>query len=293
MNRSTEILACLSADNVPRTLILAPNAPPVSRTAEGARAALNIILSPEDVNDTLIGMRTHAGSMGGLPPEPVGAFSFGLRGVGRFKVGYLTQRGSKVVSITRISLKIPDLYEVSSDLTVANQLLSRLCTRGAMIAMSGPDAANNGMIVYAFLQKVNEQSARVICSIEPTLSYLMHHDNSIVIQCEVDSDVMSLEEGVRGALLLQADLVYVGDVRAEDRIPSASSVVEAGGTIILSSSSLSAQELAQRFRPQEGLIEVVGVDILPLLEGKSSIQLLDLDIPPTPPRPMVAGGEDQ
>ena len=82
-------------------------APPVDRTADGLRIALTRVLDPSDVADTLSTLLAKASVPGGL--AAAGNFSFGIKGVGRFRVTYITQRGSKVVSIARVRIGVPDI----------------------------------------------------------------------------------------------------------------------------------------------------------------------------------------
>ncbi|MDQ7082017.1 MAG: hypothetical protein Q9N34_02775 [Aquificota bacterium] len=106
MNLAPEILNYLGVRKEFTEVILAPKASPVERNDRIINRIMDVILSPEDIRDTLVSLRSHTTtSLGPLGRE--GFFSFGLPEVGRIRVSYLTQRGSYVVSIVKVPYEIP------------------------------------------------------------------------------------------------------------------------------------------------------------------------------------------
>ncbi|NQT91771.1 MAG: hypothetical protein HQ559_03345, partial [Lentisphaerae bacterium] len=130
MDTIKRIFQYLVSDDYKGPLIIAPGAPPVCSTREGMQVAGEFVLTAEDVLDTLVYLKTlvpitSLNAVEGLASQRLGSspdwaakagtmpesdtFSFGILDVGRFRVSFLTQRGTKIVSIARIPRDIPDL----------------------------------------------------------------------------------------------------------------------------------------------------------------------------------------
>ena len=252
MNRSTNILDALAATEGPNTIMMAPNAPPVTRTGEGVvELAMNIILDATDVMDTLIDLRSRAPKTEVHALSECGQFSFGLREVGRIRVNYTTQRGSKVILVSRIPYDIPNCETLCKDGDVIRRLVQTVISReSGILTVSGPSARANSMLVYSLLKEANMSSRRIIFILERSLTYLMAHGDSIIIQSELGGDVSSMDEGLQTAFPFEPDIIYVGDVRPNDDIPSAG---HAGGPHVLavfSSVSMDGSTLLSKITPQ-------------------------------------------
>lgn len=220
MNRANEIIAYLSRSQDSQLIVIAPNAPPIDRTPAGIKIALNQVLDASDVNDTLIALTSRAPSGGAATLGNNGTFCFGIRGVGRFRVTYFSQRGSKIVIIYRLAVTIPSLETVVQDPQLVQMLESRLrSTEGGLLIINGPHPISNSTLAYSLLQQVNRTERRLIYCIERALTYILNHDNSVVIQSELGIDVCGFEDAIHTALILAPDVLYVGDLRLSDIEP--------------------------------------------------------------------------
>ena len=251
MNHSSEILGYLASREAPERLVLAANAPPVCRTHDGIEVALNNLLSADDVGETLIALRSLAPTVDGSAIRRSGAFSFGVRDVGRFRVNYATQRSSKVVTIARIPFAIPKPSDLCDDDAVLEKLATIVASRERrMLAVSGPNSLLNTLFVYALLQEANESTRQMIYILERGLTFLMGHANSIVIQSEVDTDVTSMEEGIQNGFLFLPDIMYVGGVRSAQEMDAISRVAEAAMLTIADSAAMSSRSMLSHGAPR-------------------------------------------
>jgi twitching motility protein PilT len=278
LNYSSEILKFLSSKDTGGALLVAPNAPPVTRTCDGIQVAMNAVLDADDVMDTLAAFVAQAqqGSPASIPDS--GSFSYGIKGVGRVRVSYMTQRGTKVLAVIRIPCRIPDLQEVCDNLSFQDSLLSTIGRRG-IIAVSGPSSVSNSLFVYALLNHLNKSVRKLIFILERHLTFLVSHGECIVIQTELTDHARSFEAGLQGGLILEPDIVYVGDIRAGDEIPSLAHAVRAGVCTIVSSVGLGNGTLSEQCActaaspgddpPAPCLL----VKVLPAAGGKISVQV--------------------
>lgn len=253
MNRSQDILDYLTAEESPSTVVLAPNAPPVVHAQGEVRVILPMILTAGDVFDTLLALKAMTSKRELDPASASGIFSISLRKVGRVRVTYLTQRGSKVVTVARIPFDIPDLARVCASDAQAGELLQRAQNRStAIIAISGPDPVLNSTLAYALLDKLNQSGRSIIGIVENPLTYLMAHRNSIVVQCEVGTDSESLKEGVDAVLVLAPRILFVGGIRALEELSVMDCAVQDGRLILMTSSAVDAAALVERLAVQTG-----------------------------------------
>lgn len=284
MNRSKEILDYFASTDNPGDVIIAPNAPPISRDAQGVvQVALSIILAAKDVDDTLSTFRTLAPTTGSATLGNAGTFSFGMNEVGRFRVNYVTQRGSKIANIVRVPFTVPDPESVCDDSATIERLLEIFySSKGGILAVSGPSAVSNSTLIYSLLKKVNRTKRMVLYILERALTFIMAHAESIVIQIELHTDVNSMEEGAQNAFLFEPDIMYVGDIRPSDELPSVTQVMELGVLTIVSSVLLNGKMLMEKFRPkstdsQESFRQMIRgmVKVSPGKGGKLSINFSD------------------
>ena len=162
-------------------------------------------------------------------------FCLSIRGASRFRVSYLTQRGSKAITISRIPFVVPTCDEVGLEAQTVGRLLRVLQdNQGGIVAVFGPSPEANSKVVYSLLREVNSQDRSVILILERELTRLMRHDNSIVIQRELGSDCMSIDDGIREGLDFSPQIIFVGDLLLTDRLPSLVRAVETQSSVIVS-----------------------------------------------------------
>ena len=281
MNYATQILTYLSTASPFSEVILAPSAPPVDRSEKGLHVVLNVMLTPQDIREALTTFRSHAPALGSAPPGRSGTFSFGLQNLGRFKVSYFTQRGTNVVTIRRVPMEVPDLEALLANrdrLAELDALTS--APGGGIVLITGPSSDQNSAFGYALLRRVSRAHDRVIFTLERTMSYLLRHDQSLVLQSEIDTDVASMEEGLQQALSLEPDILYVRDVRQGADLVR---LTDVAGANILTFLNLTAVDEAVVLREVASVMRDLSenfrrllratIQVVPLEDGRLTINL--------------------
>lgn len=247
MGRGLEIQTLLSTKQDFDEIVIAPNAPPINRSSSGCDVAMNVVFTPADVEDVLVQLSRTALGTARNEIGASGTFSFGVRDVGRFRVSYMTQRGSKVVRIVRVPAKITPLAALCDDTSVLEPLSEIVCSlEPGVVLVHGPSLAANSLLVYALLDEVNRTQRGVLYIMERTLSQLMMHHDCVAVQVELSSDVESMDQGVANAFLLDPDIAYIGEVRSTDDMPGLADLLDATILTILSSVSSNGRELRKR-----------------------------------------------
>lgn len=276
MKRAAEILEYLARPDTPHSVLIAPNAPPVTRTPSGLDVALNLVLDAGDIYDTLRSLLAQAG----LREDQIqdsGTFCFAVPSVGRFRVHYATQRGSKVATISHVPFEIPTLDQLCVDPDQARRLAATMSSgAGGIVAITGPRTFSNNALVYALIREINTTRRLVIYILERALTFLVSHGDSIVIQAELNSDVDTFEHGLSNAFMFDPDLLFIGDVRPTDTIPSLAHATGSGILTIISSVSVPGSVLLRQHTaavaggstPSEDLLRLA-VRVLPQPNGRA------------------------
>ncbi len=223
-------------------LIIAPNAPPIEKTLSGLALAIDAIFDNTDISETLIGLQTFGegsasrGDSRQSEADPVSAtFCLSIKDIGRFRVSYLTQRGSKAMSMERIPFIIPSCESLKLEPTAVERLLKVLrYPKGGIVAVFGPSTEANSKFVYSLLNRINNQDRCIMVIQERELTHLMRHDNSIVLQRELGSDFENMDVGIQEGLDMMPHIMFVGDLLLSDKLPSLVRAVETHASVVLS-----------------------------------------------------------
>jgi len=210
MNYAPHIISYLSASEDIRELYLVPKAFITEKRGQKLLKVSDTLLTPEDIRDTLVALRSHTPfALGPLGKE--GMFSFGLQNVGRFRVKYITQRGSYVVYILKTPYHIPPLDRLCPSRKDSDKLeeIIRIHSSGFVI-FQGKDHLLVNTLIYSLLQKVCENYSKIIFILESPLTFLLRHGQSLVVQREVGVDVDTYEEGLRDAFYMNPHIIFMG-----------------------------------------------------------------------------------
>ncbi|MFN2597261.1 MAG: type IV pilus twitching motility protein PilT, partial [Pyrinomonadaceae bacterium] len=151
-------------------------------------------------------------------------FSFGVRGLSRFRANLFNQRGA----VGAVFRAIP--YEIKSFETLGlPPIVSKLCERPrGLILVTGPTGSGKSTTLAAMLDKINRERHEHIVTIEDPIEFLHNHKSCIVNQREVGSDTKGFAEALRTALRQDPDVVLVGEMRDLETIESALRIAETG-----------------------------------------------------------------
>ncbi|MEA2207155.1 MAG: twitching motility protein PilT [Blastocatellia bacterium] len=151
-------------------------------------------------------------------------FSFGVKGLSRFRANIFNQRGA----VGAVFRAIP--YEIKSFETLGlPSVIKTLCEKPrGLILVTGPTGSGKSTTLAAMIDKVNNDRHEHILTIEDPIEFLHNHKNCIVNQREVNADTHGFPEALRTALRQDPDVVLVGEMRDLETIESALRIAETG-----------------------------------------------------------------
>ncbi len=273
MNIAPEILNFLAERREFTEIILAPKASPVERRDRSINRVMDVILSAEDIRETLLSLRSHTpDSLGPLGKE--GFFSFGIPNVGRIRVTYLTQRGSYVVNITKVPYDIPPLEEIVSDRGEVKKLLSTLSKTEGIVVILGKTFVIHNLFAYSLLKELCDNQSGVVYILERPITYLIKHSSSIVIQREVGVDVPSFDQGVEEALLIHPEIIYMSDMLMKGAFGAVRKLFDIPILTILSATASNFETLKRSF---DVFLEDEAKDVMSLISTVIELSLTEKD----------------
>src|SRR6202795_1050332 len=150
--------------------------------------------------------------------------SFGIQGLARFRCNVYRQRGAVAAAIRVIPIKIRSFDELGLP-PIAAPLAAR--PKGLILA-TGPTGSGKSTTLAAMVDKINNERAEHIMTIEDPIEFVHHHKKCLVNQREVFSDTQSFKNALKYILRQDPDVVLVGEMRDLETIAAALTIAETG-----------------------------------------------------------------
>jgi twitching motility protein PilT len=151
-------------------------------------------------------------------------FSFGLKGLARFRCNLFNQRGA-VGAVFRV---IPETIRSFQELGLPPVLATLAERPRGMVLVTGPTGSGKSTSLAAMIDKINRERHEHILTIEDPIEFVHRHQNCLVNQREVHSDTQSFSNALRAALREDPDIVLVGEMRDLETVESALKIAETG-----------------------------------------------------------------
>ncbi|MEB3276887.1 MAG: type IV pilus twitching motility protein PilT [Cyanobacteriota bacterium] len=173
--------------------------------------------------------------------------SYGLRGVGRFRVNVYRQKGSYAACLRALGSRIPSLDSLGLPPIVEE--MSRM-PKG-LVLVTGPTGSGKTTTLAAILDHINQTRAEHILTIEDPIEFIYTSNRSVFHQREVNEDTRSFANALRAALREDPDVILVGEMRDLETIQLAISAAETGhlvfGTLHTSSAAQTVDRMVDVF----------------------------------------------
>jgi twitching motility protein PilT len=199
-------------------------------------------------------------------------FSYGARGVGRFRVNVYRQRSSVGAALRAIPDQIPS-YEQLRLPAILGELAKR---NSGLILVTGPTGSGKSTTIACMIDQINSERELHIMTIEDPIEYLHRHKRAMVNQRELNTDTDSFENALRAVLREDPDVILVGEMRDLETIAAALTLAETGHLVFGSLHTRNAPQTADRvidvFPPHQQ--EQIRVQLSNTIEAIVAQQLL-------------------
>ncbi len=151
-------------------------------------------------------------------------FSYGVKGIGRFRVNVYRQRGSVGAALRSIADTIPTFEQLGLPPVIRD--LSR--KHSGLVLVTGPTGSGKSTTIACMIDSINSERPVHIMTIEDPIEYLHRHKRGMVNQRELGTDTDSFENALRAVLREDPDVILVGEMRDLETISAALTLAETG-----------------------------------------------------------------
>jgi twitching motility protein PilT len=154
--------------------------------------------------------------------------SWGMPGVGRFRVNILRQRSSFMIVMRVIPFAVPTIEELKLPPVVAR--LAEL--EQGLLLVTGVSGSGKSSTVAGMLNHINQNLHRHIVTVENPIEFLHRDVKCSVTQREVGVDTDSFAVGLQSALRQDPDVIVIGEVGDSETLDTAIKAAERGHLVI-------------------------------------------------------------
>jgi twitching motility protein PilT len=178
-------------------------------------------------------------------------FSFGIKGLARFRCNMFNQRGA-VGAVYRV---IPEKIRTFQELGLPAVLTTLAERPRGLVLVTGPTGSGKSTTLAAMIDKINKERHDHILTIEDPIEFVHQHQSCLVNQREVHSDTQSFAMALRAALREDPDIVLIGEMRDLETVESALRIAETGhltfGTLHTNSAAQTINRIIDIFPPSQ------------------------------------------
>lgn len=173
--------------------------------------------------------------------------SYGVSGLGRFRVNVYKDRGNYAAALRSITSNIPTFDQLGLPVIV-KEIAER--PRG-LVLVTGPTGSGKSTTLAAMIDHINSTRAEHILTIEDPIEFVHTSKRSVIHQRELGQDTRSFNNALRAALREDPDVILVGEMRDLETISLALTAAETGhlvfGTLHTSSASSTVDRIVDVF----------------------------------------------
>jgi twitching motility protein PilT len=199
-------------------------------------------------------------------------FSFGLKGLSRFRGNVFFQRGA-VAGVFRV---VPFEIKTYQQLGLPPILMELSKRPRGMILVTGPTGSGKSTTLATMIDQINSTREEHIITIEDPIEFVHQHKKCLINQREVHADTHSFKNALRTVLRQDPDVVLIGELRDIETIEAALTVSETGhltfGTLHTNSAIQTINRIVDVFPANQQ--EQIRVQLSFVLEGVVSQQLI-------------------
>ena len=154
-------------------------------------------------------------------------FSFGIKGLARFRANVFYSKGSVAAVFRQIPSLIPDFEALG----LPPVLLDMVNVSSGLFLVTGPTGSGKSTTLASIIDKLNSNSPNHIITLEDPIEFVHPHKMSLVNQREIGADTLNFTKGIKSLLRQDPDIVLVGELRDPETIEAALTIAETGHVV--------------------------------------------------------------
>lgn len=229
--------------------------------------------------------------------------SYGISGIGRFRVNVFRQRGTCAIVMRAIPKAIPTFEELGLP-----QVIQEVASlRNGLVLMTGPTGSGKSSTLAAIVGKMNEERAIHILTIEDPIEFAHRHKKATIHQRELHMDTPTFALALRAALRQAPKVILVGEMRDRETIEVALEASETGHLVMSTLHTIDASKTVERIvgvfplgeqqsirvRLAKAFRFIVSQRLLPRKKGQGRVAVLEILKATVRTREYVEKGESE
>ena len=212
--------------------------------------------------------------------------SYSLARLSRFRVNIFTQRGTCAIVMRVIPTSVPDFAQ----LKLPQQLSDAADMRNGIVLVTGPTGSGKSSTLAAMLNKINEEKAVHVITIEDPIEFLHSHKRATIHQRELHSDTPNFALALRAALRQAPKVILVGEMRDKETIEVALEAAETGHLVFSTLHTTDAsktieriigvfdlgEQTAMRNRLAKSFRYIISQRLLPRKDGAGRVAIIEI-----------------
>ncbi len=237
-----------------------------------------------EIAEDLIGGNPVAGEQ--MRRDGSADLSFALPGIARFRVNVFRQRSSYAVVMRVIPMSIPSFEELGLPPHLANIVP----LKNGIVLVTGPTGSGKSSTLAAIVDRMNEERAIHIVTIEDPIEFVHGHKRATIHQRELHSDTPTFSLALRAALRQAPKVILVGEMRDRETIEIAIEAAETGHLVLSTLHTVDASKTVERIvgafppadqrairtRFSKSFQYIVSQRLVPRKDGQGRVALLEI-----------------
>jgi twitching motility protein PilT len=174
-------------------------------------------------------------------------FSFGLKGLARFRCNMFNQRGS-VGAVYRV---IPETIRGFQELLLPPVIATLADRPRGLVLVTGPTGSGKSTTLAALVDYINRNRSAHVITIEDPIEFVHTNKKCLVNQRQVGEHTDSFKRALRAALREDPDIVLLGEMRDLETVSIAIETAETGhlvfGTLHTSSAPSTIDRIIDQY----------------------------------------------
>lgn len=155
--------------------------------------------------------------------------SFGIEGLGRFRINVFLQRGYVGTAIRLLPFNIMSFSECGLPVSIVENLCNK--PKG-LVLVTGATGSGKSTTLASMVDKINAEKNCHIVIIEDPIEYVHKNKKALVDQREVESDTHSFAKALKHVLRQDPNVILIGEMRDLETIEAALTIAETGHLVL-------------------------------------------------------------
>jgi twitching motility protein PilT len=142
-----------------------------------------------------------------------------------FRINVFKENNGICAAIRALSTDIPTVESTGFPNDIWKDIITR---KNGLVLVTGVTGAGKSTTIASLINRIAEERACRIITIEDPIEYIFEQKHSLVSQREIGRDVCSFTDGLRSMLREDPDIIFVGEMRDAETIAMTLMAAETG-----------------------------------------------------------------